>query len=1055
MITPEQQTFAFSPLAKVAPRRRNLVIEAGAGTGKTTAIIAEVLKLLLGEGDIAPERIVLVTFTEKAAGEIADRIECALTEIQLQLDGAEDRQSCLSGQARSPVLHWPVGSNRPLFEVQAAERDACRRAVERQLARLDGLRSQTIHSFCQTLLRQYPLEAGVDPQFRIIEGFDRSLFYGQVYDSWLDDETRLHPKQEAAREWEALLDHCGYLFQARNMIFALVDRRHLLLDERYDIGTMAEYESTLESALQAIRRHGRADSRIAAFFRATPPPPAGSSIEAWMEFFAPIANDLRQAHLGKEDRCREAIRTLRGDKRGSCVYDLLISHRAAEALLALTRRFIARLDEEKRKRGVLDFDDLLIRTRALLQDRSILERVRQQFDFIFVDEFQDTDRIQAEIIERLARDRSGAYIPGKTVVVGDPKQSIYAFRRADPETYEHFTEAVVDADGRKEFLVDQYRSEPRLVDSLNAIGARLFAGGEADPNVFRPSHHPLRAAKPAAGDRLDSRITLIGCDSEEPDDRAGREAAAIVSWIRARNESDLRKFALLFRRRTKIDLYLDVFDRYGLDYVLPPMGLFLDRPAPVDLLAVLRAIAYRYDRGAAISAARTPYFALSDLEIAAGFLNSEQPWKAFTEYLEAFREAACHSTITELIDHIAKTTGIEAVYRAADEGARALRHLEQIRAIAFLYDQNVGGSVRQFVEEIARRREVPEEVEPSLLDETSNAARILTIHAAKGLEFDTVILPDVEFRSGSTGVEFFTVDDPPSLIMRNGIDTLSGVCRHSGERPLKDIAGLRDEAETRRLFYVAITRAKSHVAIVCNPKKTTNNGFGRYLAEIFGVDESLWPSEPGRLVRQLAIGPVAFERIAAAEQELRLASGAQEPLARCVIPVLAPMVTKLSRAEIAIGRASALNRAAGIVLHRVLERWDWQSDVEPLVRAIAIEQAADEETLSLVRRRLATAGSSEMFRRIASAETIGREMPISFLDENGTLVEKRIDRLIREDGTDTVIDYKSGEAAAERLEGDRQQVGVYCRAVERLTGRPCRGALWYIDAENDVTIDVN
>ncbi|HJT17292.1 MAG TPA: UvrD-helicase domain-containing protein, partial [Thermoanaerobaculia bacterium] len=188
----EQQTFSFRSAA-AAPPRRNLVIEAGAGTGKTTAIVAEVLKLLLGGEEVAPERIVLVTFTEKAAGEIADRIHGALEEIQRQAD-------------RNEPIRWPRDSQHPLFET--AQRDACRAAVERQLQRIDALRSQTIHSFCQSLLRQFPIEAEIDPQFRIIEGFDRSLLYDEIFDAWVDNETRVRANPLAARDWEALLEQC-------------------------------------------------------------------------------------------------------------------------------------------------------------------------------------------------------------------------------------------------------------------------------------------------------------------------------------------------------------------------------------------------------------------------------------------------------------------------------------------------------------------------------------------------------------------------------------------------------------------------------------------------------------------------------------------------------------------------------------------------------------------------------------------------------------------------------------------------------------------------------
>ncbi|HEY8850504.1 MAG TPA: UvrD-helicase domain-containing protein, partial [Thermoanaerobaculia bacterium] len=635
MSTPQQQMLQFTPrVTKAAPARRNVVIEAGAGTGKTTAIVAEVLRLLLGNEELAPERIVLVTFTEKAAGEIADRIQSALTEVELQFDG--DR------------VRWPIDSQTPLFEVPPAQKDAVRRACTRQLARIDGLRSQTIHSFCQSLLRQYPLEGGVDPQFTIIDGFERSLLYGQVYDAWIDEETRQHPTPEVVAEWEALLQHAGYLFLARKMIFNLVDRRDLLIDE-YEIGSIAEYEDTLLAAVETIRLHG--DGRIASYFRAKPSPQRGSDIEAWIEYFAPIALDIRSENL-RRGPTNEAMKTLRADgDKGDCVYDLLVGHRGTAALLALTRRFVARLDREKRERGVADFEDLLIRTLALIRDPAIVDRVRQQFDFIFVDEFQDTDRIQAQILDALARDASGAYVPGKMIVVGDPKQSIYGFRRADPETYDRFTKDLKDAGADPRVLRDQYRSDPPLVDAINAIFEPLLAAGDTDPNVFRPKYNALHAAKSECIRDLDARITMLGFDFEDGGERFTREAEAIADWIATHRDSDYRRFAILFRRLTHIDAFLDVFDRRGLPYVLPPTRMFLERPAAVDLMAVLRAIAWPIDRGAQISAARSPYFALTDVEIVAG----QQTWTDFVTNISALREAARHRTVAQLIDHLLAT----------------------------------------------------------------------------------------------------------------------------------------------------------------------------------------------------------------------------------------------------------------------------------------------------------------------------------------------------------------------------------------------------------------
>jgi ATP-dependent exoDNAse (exonuclease V) beta subunit len=301
-------------------------------------------------------------------------------------------------------------------------------------------------------------------------------------------------------------------------------------------------------------------------------------------------------------------------------------------------------------------------------------------------------------------------------------------------------------------------------------------------------------------------------------------------------------------------------------------------------------------------------------------------------------------------------------------------------------------------------------------------------------------------------------------VLRNGVETLSGICRFSDNRPLKDIGSLRDKAEMRRLFYVAITRAKSQVAIVCKTEKITQNGFGRYLCEIFGAKTLHWPDEPGVVMRDLPIGiSIALERVAPlqsdrvtthrlqdAELEARLATG---EIVACEISQPEPPPL-LPRGDVAIAKNAMANRGAGILLHRVLERWDGTSHAAPLLAALAVEQAADEHAIDLVRQRLAIVRDSAVFQRIAKAETIGREMPIAFVDDSGAVVQKRIDRLIREGEADAVIDYKSGKPSESRVERDREQVSLYCRVVAKMTGRPCGGILWYIDAENDVAIDV-
>jgi ATP-dependent helicase/nuclease subunit A len=1005
--------------------RRNLVIEAGAGTGKTTAIVAEVLRIMLEDPELSPERIVLVTFTEKAAGEIADRVHDALEELAARDDDE---------------VRWPIGSPNPLLMMRAD-----RAAITKQLARIDSLRSQTIHSFCQMLLRQFPIEAGLDPQFKIVEGFERTLLYSQLYDAWVDEETRVHPTPAVEQEWEFLVAHFGYLFQIRDAIFELVERRDLITDD-YPLGDASLLLFAVPESIAALRAGDV--GRISRYLKTTPEPDEDAPLDAWIEFFGPLAQDIRETDLPRgrgNAELADALKVLRSsDKKGSSIHDRLVGHRAAMALHALTRRFLSYLDVEKRKLGVVDFDDLLLRTLAVLDDDAVLERARAQYDYLFVDEFQDTDRTQARILDRLARDRSGAYVQGKTVLVGDPKQSIYGFRRADPEMYFAMSQRLIHEGGAEHRIIrEQYRSDRPLLDAVNAIFLHLFPELPHDRNVFRPPYHALRAGKAKDARQLDARVTLLKACEEEKG-----EALAVAEWIEAHRGDtgdDLRRFAILFRRTTRLDDYLDALDRYGIEYVLPPTRRFLDRRAPVDLLAVLRAIGYPFDRGAEISAARTPYFALTDDEIVA----RADAWEAFRAALGRYRAEAEHLDVASLIDLVVTTADIEGVYDAAADGVRAKRHLEHVRGIAFEYDRKIGGSVRQFVDEIERRRGEPDEMEPSLVDESRNAVRILTVHAAKGLEFDTVILPDLSFSVRPP--EVFAVEEPARLVMLTPPTV-------TADETAKRIGKEREEAETQRLFYVAVTRAKAEVVFVCSAE-AKKMGFAKCLMEVLPVE---WRAE-GREVRETGIGPVAFETVAigdaVARTRRRLRDTALETVLRDgdILPleIASPSAVAevLTPEEVARRRARGRNRAAGILLHRVLERWDGNSDVEPLLRSLAAESGIDAEPTARVRQRLATVAHSGMFRRIAAAETLGRELPLHFV-ENGVMVERRIDRLLREDGRQVVIDYKSGVAEESRMEGDRDQVRRYCEAMSAITGEACKGVLWYIDMDSDQVVDV-
>jgi ATP-dependent helicase/nuclease subunit A len=1043
------------------PERRSLIIEAGAGTGKTTSIVAELLSILIDEPDLKAERIVLVTFTEKAAGEIAARIREAVADLHETVD--------------TPSPQWPARSATPIFRVEPAQRERARAAILSHYAQIDRFYSQTIHSFCQRILRMYPLQASLNPQFALVEGYERNRIYHQIYAEWLQRETVGEREPEWISDWDAALAHLHRLDAIRGLIFTFLPKRDLLAEERYTLGELSEAEPVLQKIIAGLR--AVTSDQLAAVddpavrvvlehLRDNAPPQEGL-LQQWIDYLLPISDALAAVNLNKVPKeLKLEMGFIRGKKKEENLFARLTDHAAAAVMRRLALRFFEHLDREKKHRGIVDFDDLLLRTASLLRDNGVLEQVRSHFDYIFVDEFQDTDRVQAEIVDRLSRDVIGRLVPGRTVLVGDPKQSIYSFRRADPETYESTVRRFI-ADGAAERpLTGQYRSDAPLVDALNAMFAQLFSA-PSTRNVARPDYEELTAKKEALIRELDARITFLR--SDEPDDVGPdeRQAIAVAEWIRSRvNEgSDYRRFALLLRKLSNVELYLEVFDRYGIPYLLPPTRAFLEKRAPVDLLSVLRAIAFPFDAGAMISAVRSPYLAVTDTQIARHVLSPSATDGTFAEAERKVRIWAAdapHMSVSGLIDRVVAESGIELLYRTVEGGDRDLLFLDGMREIAAEFDLRAGGPVARFVEEIERRRDESEEGEPSWIDESQDAIVVMSVHAAKGLEFETVILADLSSGMAIDSLRVNTVDDPPSLIFTGRLDNLAGEFRESGGVKLSEIARDRAKAEVDRLFYVAVTRAKSDVVFVTDGKDR-NSAFWACLQRIFAIEPRTAPAQfppgAGRIVRSLPVGlrglDVAFERVVPREEE-----SVERPRLRIVPeslpdtePPLSEPLERLGAGEIATLRAAGANRLPGIALHRLLELWDGSPSTLPAhVEAVAAEQRLPAAAKGRMLERAKAAARSEFFQMIRAAETVGRELPIHYLDDAGNAVEGRIDRLIFDGSRYLVVDYKSGKPISARLEKDREQVARYCEAVARMTGKECEGALWYIDLDEDRVI---
>ncbi|MFA6956679.1 MAG: UvrD-helicase domain-containing protein [Thermoanaerobaculia bacterium] len=1070
--------------ATSADGRANRVIEAGAGTGKTTAIVCHVLDMLLRDPEADPERIVLTTFTEKAAAEIADRIREALDDIDATID--DDPR-------------WPSNRPSPAYRVKPENIEIARVAVARHLQQIDRLRAQTIHSFCQSLLRLYPIEAGLPAQFRIIEGYERNRVLDEIWSDWLEEELSEDADPMWIEQWQILYRQYTNLDRIREAIFSLVVRADLLRDEELTLGDPGTVIRALRAMIDAVRELRpdvvanvpQASLDAAAWLREHEPP-VSDWIGEWIEWSPPFERILDGVAFNRGAReypGRLELQSMKGDsnKKRAALFPLLRSHRVAVALREVALRFATFLAWAKEELGAVDFDDLLSLAAELLDDRRVLAEIRARYDHIFVDEFQDTDRVQAKIVDVLARDDDGELVPGRVTVVGDPKQSIYAFRSADPETYRSTVEGFIDGGATPELLTGQYRSAPRLVEAINAMFGVLLDEKERDPNVVHPAYHPLDAKKEEDGEDAPAVRILLAHDTET--DAIADEASAAAEWIAReleRRAVPLSRFAILLRKNRPIAAFADALAARGIAAVTPSSGSLLEQPAIVDLMAVLRAVAHPFDLAARVSAARSSLFALTDDEIVAHHVACDRGcdcvWSAFEARLARWKELARRDSVCSVIDTVLAETGAEATAALLRDARARKSHFDRVREIAASYDRGTGGSLAQFVDDLAVRREEDAESEPNLADHDSDAVRIMTVHGAKGLEFDTVLLPDLASPPGGGTRPAFATAEPKRLVMTGAARSVSSSEERPGhvDKTLASVQTDRQEGETDRLFYVAVTRAASRVVFVTHPLDSAQKeqAFIKRLRACVGIPKAEflghWPDASGEIVETVEIGgkriDVAFERCPApvptaslsriASDEARAIVDANpDPRAatQAVRDALRPDASEPERIapEVVEQRlAAARYRDRGSMLHRVLERWDGdEAKLPPLVEALRVEAALDTRDAAIVADRVKALRLSAGWQGIDAMETIGREVVLHAAKGSGASEELRVDRLLRDAGGLVVLDYKSGHPDEWRLEKDKSQVRRYCEIVTDLAGEPCRGLLWYVAADAERIVE--
>jgi ATP-dependent exoDNAse (exonuclease V) beta subunit len=854
---------------------KTLIVEAAAGTGKTTELVKRIVVLIEHERATIGQ-VVAVTFSEKAAGELKLR-------LREELERARERTTPGSAAARL---------------LDAAVHD------------FEEAHVSTIHGFCAELLRERPVEARVDPAFVVLTDSQAARLFDEAFTSWLHAQLA-NPQEGVRRSLRRPVKRQfgddpedGPLERLRAAANGLREwRDHPAPWRRPDYDRKSAIKSLnakLKAFVDLVSKPIKRDDRLAESF--APARTTSADIErqrrvvgdmvpesmwdAWEAALTGLAADRDFVYPKKGYGAAYAMGVTR-DQALAAHAGLLASLRAfkadADADLAalLHDEMTACLDayeQRKRESGALDFLDLLIKARDLVRDNAgIRQEFRARFRAILVDEFQDTDPLQAELLRLLAETDEGTLRPGALFIVGDPKQSIYRFRRADVGAYRRIARELTGSGALAVTLQTSFRSVPAIQHFVNAAFSDEMNG---DPVTMQADYVPLLRHRDDAPEQPaivalpvprpygksqwgPPQVTQTALNQSQPP-----AIAAFVDWllspqcpwtVAAGNER--RKIAasdvcLLFRRFMHFgkDItrgYVECLEARGIPHLLVGGKTFHEREEVDAVRTALTAIEWPEDELSVYAALHGPLFAIGDEElleyhsIAHVFHPYRVPidlpdrLKPVAQVLRTLRElhgARNHRTVAETIGRLIAATRAHAGFVLWRGGEQALANVLHISDLARRYEAEGGLSFRGFVDTLHDLSASAESPEAPILEEGSNGVRLMTVHKAKGLEFPVVILADIACKLSLEDASRYLDSEKKLCAMRLGGWSPIDLLEHNDEE------ARRDEAEGVRLAYVAATRARDVLVVPAVGDGPYNNGWVRPLNRALYPPRFQWQS---------------------------------------------------------------------------------------------------------------------------------------------------------------------------------------------------------------------
>ena len=1040
----------------------SFIVEASAGTGKTSTLIDRILHLVLRKGPAGEplrlSQICAITFTEKAAGEMKIRLRRHFENIS-------------SDKSADQALH--------VERAREALRD------------LESASISTFHSFAVSLLKERPIEAGLDPHFTALDDVRSELFFREVWEPWIGRALReRRPALEAALKGGITLTAIQDL--ARTLRLNAYAVRALNCDSPPEEGQVQEkigemlrrgtgfLPLALKSGDKLLERLETAIDWLRSPDSDGPKPskPGKAGLAANWKEGKKTVEEVRSYIRGMAEFCEG--------------YAMLPKQRLLHATIQwILTDFITEWDNRKRAGGFLDFDDQLWLARGLLlRKKAVRAEFQARYAALLVDEFQDTDSVQWDIVRLLSSTDLKGCDPalltpgrGRLFIVGDPKQSIYRFRSADIETYLEIAEArkMRDLGLERLQLTTNFRSTPSILKFVDAAFNDIMKA-PAD-GCYQPDYLPFGGSGTRTAEQSLPAVHLLGDRNSENGsevtvrpylEREASRVAALIRLIRGSAEWKVQDtggstegswrpprygdIAILLPVLSRADILEEALRENEIPYVLEGGKFYYARSEVSSAITLLRALANPNDQIALYGGLRSIFFGLSDEDLLRARARGERldyraqapedsPLHHPFEILRDLHRQRHERPASETFEILLQRTGAREVL--ASHGFQSLANLNKLaRTLRALQGDATFSQVADLLSTMDE--EGLAESESRLMEERSDAVRILSIHRAKGLDFPIVFVAALGIKKINRNKSLLA-DFHRRKVFGLSIGSRESGLQTPGWKELSDEEKKRENAELTRLLYVALTRARDHLVISTHTQDWKAGEEGKWIPDTEST--RLKPLAPF-LVKCLTgetdlVRWVDVEKLAAAKKprqpallpetrdwceviqreynelhdllrDTPVSGNLQAAGGKKDLPGNEDVIREERNHDVPAGRAVRL----GVAFHEAMERLDlmrpgnWSGDIQELISRHCLDSRSAGKLEDMIRTTI----SSDLFLRACNAASSGkrllREIPFVRPLQGQAVEEGKIDLIFEEEAGWVLVDFKTDWVSGNKDEAE-------------------------------------